>query len=118
MKFIAAFIVFAIVVWVIERVATKLLRVEKRKISDTPGKKIDQWGRGIIVVIFLGTCAFVLDQDESVIRVFWIFYFILLFGFEAFMKWKFLKNSKQYVVTLILLMVSLAFVLSVNFFLI
>lgn len=30
----------------------KLLGVEKKRISETPGRKIDAWGRGIILVIF------------------------------------------------------------------
>ncbi|MBD3107528.1 DUF4181 domain-containing protein [Bacillus sp. AGMB 02131] len=117
MQFITLFIVFAILVLLIERAATKLLRVEKRKISETPAKRIDQWGRAIIVIIFLGTYWFVLDKDINVQKGFWIFYFTVLFGFQAFMEWKYLKNSKQYVVSLILLMLLVTFVYVLVFFL-
>lgn len=34
---------------------------------------------------------------------YWIIYLILLLGFQSILEWKFLKNSKQYITTLIFL---------------
>ena len=39
----------------LEKGINKLLGVEKKKVSETSGKKVDRWGRGIILILFLCT---------------------------------------------------------------
>lgn len=97
--------VFLIILIIIsENGVNKLLGVKKEKISETPGKRIDLWGRGIILIISLCTLPFVINKDISITKWFWIFYFIILFGFQAILEWKFLKHSKQYITSLIFLL--------------
>ena len=45
--------VLVILVVLLEKGINKILGVEKRKVSETSGKKVDQWGRGIILILFL-----------------------------------------------------------------
>lgn len=98
-------IVLAIFGFLLEKLLNKLLGVEKRKISETPGKKVDQWGKGIIAVIFLCCFLFVVQNKMTLnLKWYWIVYFTINFGFQSFLEWKYLKNSNQYIVTLIFLM--------------
>ena len=86
----------------LEKGINKLIGVEKKKISETSGKKVDRWGRGIILVIFLSTLPFVVTWT-NIIKWYWIVYLVLLLGFQSFLEWKYLKKSNQYVTTLFFL---------------
>ncbi|OCA90327.1 hypothetical protein A8F95_21240 [Bacillus wudalianchiensis] len=86
----------------LEKLINKLLGVEKKKISTTSGKNIDRRGRIILAVIFLCTLPFVITKGINSNKWYWIVYLILLLGFQAILEWKHL-NSKQYVSTLIFL---------------
>ncbi len=117
MGFWVLIIVLAILVFLLEKIINKLLGVEKKKISETSGKKVDRWGRGIILVIFLCTLPFVITKDTNVMKWYWILYFILLLGFQSILEWKYLKDSKQHVTTLIFLMLSVIIMYNIEFFL-
>ncbi|WP_416116802.1 DUF4181 domain-containing protein [Peribacillus butanolivorans] len=106
MRFLVLIIVLIILGFLLEKIINKLLGVENKKISETSGKKVDRWGRGIILVIFLCTLPFVITKDTNVMKWYWILHLILLLGFQSILEWKYLKNSKQYVTTLIFLMLS------------
>ena len=111
------FIVLVILmILLIEKVIFKLFGVEKKRISETSGKNIDRWGNGIILVIFLCTLPFVIEKDINVMKWYWILYFILSLGFQSVMEWKYLKNSKQYVTTLIFLMLSVIIMFNIEYF--
>ncbi|QNU07187.1 DUF4181 domain-containing protein [Peribacillus butanolivorans] len=105
-RFLVLIIVLIILGFLLEKIINKLLGVENKKISATSGKKVDRWGRGIILVIFLCTLPFVITKDTNVMKWYWILHLILLLGFQSILEWKYLKNSKQYVTTLIFLMLS------------
>ncbi|MCO0599817.1 DUF4181 domain-containing protein [Peribacillus butanolivorans] len=105
-RFLVLIIVLIILGFLLEKIINKLLGVENKKISETSGKKVDRWGRGIILVIFLCTLPFVITKDTNVMKWYWILHLILLLGFQSILEWKYLKNSKQYVTTLIFLMLS------------
>lgn len=98
------FLVVLVILGLLEKPSNKLLGVEKKKISETPGKKVDRWGRGIILAVFLCALPFVIDADVYVMKWFLIFYFIILFGFQLVLEWKYLRTSKQYVTTFIFLL--------------
>ena len=111
-------LIIALVIWVflLEKIINKLLGVKKKKISETSGKKADRWGRGIILVIFLCTLPIVISKDINLMKWYWILYFVLLLGLQSILEWKFLKNSKQYVTTLIFLMLSIIIFYNIEYF--
>jgi hypothetical protein len=115
--FLVVIIVLIILLFLLEKIINKLLGVEKKKISETSGKNVDRWGRGIILVIFLCTLPFVITKDINVMMWYWILYLILLLGFQSILEWKYLKNSKQYVTTLIFLMLSVIIMYNIEYFL-
>ncbi|ASK63904.1 hypothetical protein CFK37_17950 [Virgibacillus phasianinus] len=82
---------------------------KKKEISETLGKNVHRWGMviiGVISIYFL----FSLDIfNENVMKWFWLSFIIIAQSFQSFMEWKFLKGSKQYVVSLIVLMLGLIY---------
>ena len=110
------FIIIIIISLFINKFLTKWLGVEKKeKISETSGKNIDRWGRGLILLIFLCPLPYVIEEDINVIKWYMCF-FIVSFGFQSFMEWKYLKTSKQYVITLTYLLFALVIMYNVDYF--
>ena len=104
-------IILFLVVFLVEKALNKFLGVKKQRISRTPGKKIDRWGKTIIVIPFLVAIPFVvLSESSTIMKGFWILYMILLIGFQAFLEWKYLKNSKQYITTVVILVLAVLFI--------
>ncbi len=99
----------------LEKGINKLIGVEKKKISETSAKSINRWGRGIILVISLSTLPFVMTMDINIIKWYWIAYFVILFGFQSFLEWKYLKESKQYITTLIFLIAGVIFMYNIEY---
>ena len=110
-------IILSILFFFFEKVVNKLLGVKRQKVSDTPGRKVDRWGRGITVVIFF-CIAIPYFMINSHVPWKWYFILLLLFtiGFQAILEWKYIKNSKQYASTLIILIVSLILMFNIDFF--
>ena len=109
-------ILVILMVLLMEKVIFKLFGVEKKRISETSGKNIDRWGRSIIFLIVLCTLPFVVVKDINVMKWYLILYFTLSLGFQSVMEWTYLKNSKQYVTTLIYLMLSVIIVFNIEYF--
>ncbi|WP_421378480.1 DUF4181 domain-containing protein [Bacillus salacetis] len=105
MKFISFIVITAVVFWLIERLLTMWLGKDKRKISDTDGKLLDRWGRGVILLIALVMLNKVQQMPDSrqAMNIYWMSFAILILGFQSYMQWKFLKGSKEYLKTLIFL---------------
>lgn len=85
----------------LEFVLKKWLKVEKVKISVTEGKNINRWGRGIILVVGLVMLPFVISMSFWPMLWFWIIYYSVLSLFDAFLQWKYARESKEYIMTLI-----------------
>ncbi|WP_345240357.1 DUF4181 domain-containing protein [Pontibacillus salipaludis] len=108
MNFIALLLVLSILVFMVEKITNKILRVEKVKLSETSGKNIDRFGRGVILLIFVTTLWFVLKNDSTMItKLYFMTYITFLFGFQAIMEFIFIKGSKQYISTVVLLVITL-----------
>ncbi|MFL0366231.1 DUF4181 domain-containing protein [Pseudobacillus sp. 179-B 2D1 NHS] len=116
MKFLMFIILLAILVITLEKTINKLLGVEKKRISETPAKNIDRWGKIIILCSFLCALWFVVIKDIHIIKWFWTSYFFILLGFQALLEWKYLKNSKQYVSTLIFLIIAVIIISNMEHF--
>lgn len=116
MRVLGLILILLILGFLLEQIINKLLGVKKKKVSETPGRKIDRWGRGILVVVFLCGFSFVIEADRSVIKWFWISYLIILLGFQALLEWKYLKDSNQYVTTFIFLLLGVALIYNMEYF--
>ena len=84
----------------------------RRKVSETEGKYIQRWGLVVIAIIGFSSIFFVFDiLDTNVMKWFWLFFLILTVGFHSFIEWKFLRESKEYMVSLIVLMIGVIYIL-------
>ena len=116
LKLLVFFIVLIVFVLLLEKILNRLLGVEKKKISETPGKNVDRWGRCIILIFFLCTLPFFIMGDAPFIKWYWIVYVIILFGFQSILEWKYLKSSKQYITTLVFLILTITFLYNLEYF--
>jgi hypothetical protein len=95
-------VILFLVVFLIEKMTEKFLGVKRKKISETPGKSVDRWGRTIILIIFLVGYFFALTKESfDILKWHWVLFFTALTGFQVILEWKYLKESKQYISTLI-----------------
>ena len=98
----AVLIVLAIVVVSIENQVEKFLGVKRRDISENPGKIVQRWGRTIIVVFFIFSYfSATIQESDVLLNNYWFVLIVTLMGFQVILGWKYLKESKQYILTLI-----------------
>ena len=117
MRLLVFFIVLLMIVFLLEKIINKLLHVKTKKLSETSGKKIDRWGRGIILVISLCSLPLYFVYDTlNAIKWYWITFSTLLFGFQSILEWKYIKNSKQYVATIIFLIFTIISIYNIEYF--
>ena len=48
LKLLVFFIVLIVFVLLLEKILNRLLGVRKKKISETPGKNVDRWGKEVL----------------------------------------------------------------------
>ncbi|RKP53122.1 DUF4181 domain-containing protein [Cohnella endophytica] len=96
----------------IELTIKKYFLVEElNKISDTDGKNINRWVKGLLAFISLFIFFFVLDTTNiNTLKWFWLILFLVAMGQHAFMEWRYLKGSKEYITSLIKLAVGLIYI--------
>ncbi|MCT2536214.1 DUF4181 domain-containing protein [Aquibacillus koreensis] len=88
-----------------------LIGEEKKKISETAGKNVYRIGMGIFGLIGILTVIIALDlSDNNSMKWFWSIFITLILGFQSFMDWKFHKNSKEYIVPLIVLVLGIVYI--------
>ncbi|MBM7602564.1 membrane protease YdiL (CAAX protease family) [Metabacillus crassostreae] len=116
MNLVLLLLILVLIIFVTEKLTYKILGVQKKNIDDIRGENIDRWGRGIILVIFLCTLWFVSNKDsDNIMKLFWMAYFTLLFGFQAVMEFIFIKDSKQYMGTAIILILGLIIIYNLDY---
>lgn len=116
MNLVLLLLILVLIIFLTEKLTYKILGVQKKKIAETRGKNIDRWGRAIILVIFLSTLWFVFNKDsDNILKLYWMVYLTFLLGFQAVMEFIFIKDSKQYMGTTILLILSLIIIYNLDY---
>lgn len=105
MNYFIFFLFFSLVFFALERGLVKVFGIKRKSLSETAGKKIDQWGRGILLVVHLSVLLFILQMELN-IKWYLISFFITSFGFQMVLEWVYLKKTKQHILTLIYLVIS------------
>ncbi|MDV2884498.1 DUF4181 domain-containing protein [Alkalihalophilus pseudofirmus] len=101
MKFFLYLIIVAFIIFLVERVLRKKLGVKHRYVSETSGKKIYNWVKlGMLIVFIIGLIPVVSLDEFGELFLWYIFSNLILSNaFDTFMEWKYLKRSKQYVIS-------------------
>ncbi|MGD6942892.1 DUF4181 domain-containing protein [Cytobacillus gottheilii] len=105
MNYFIFFLFFSLVFFALERGLVRVFGIKRKSLSETAGKKIDQWGRGILLVVHLSVLLFVLQMELN-IKWYLISFFITSFGFQMFLEWVYLKKTNQHILTLIYLVIT------------
>lgn len=115
MKVIAFFVALFILAFILEKILIKLFGIKKKKIADTPGKKVDFWGRIIIVIIFVSSILFVyLHHSDYVFKWSIMIYFTILYGFQAITEYIYMKETKQHITSIFFLIMMLVFFYNID----
>ena len=107
--YIIVIIVISILIFTSDLIIKRSLGITKtEKVTDPSAKKVDRWGRVLIVCIAVFMFLFVIGKDMIYMKGFYIGMTVLSLGFQAFLEWKYLNNSKQFIATLLFLIVAVA----------
>jgi hypothetical protein len=94
----------------------KWLNIKRVKLSETSAKGIDRWGRGVILIVAICFIPFTVGTlDPNKILWFWIVYLSVLTAFQAYLQWKYIRKSKEYILTLAFLPIGIAALLTISY---
>jgi di/tricarboxylate transporter len=114
MRFLLFIGILLALIFLMETILVKFFGIEKKKLSESPGKKTDKRGRNVIMVvsiIFLLIIGFNDPADELFIA-FGIFNAVAAFGYQAAMEWIYLRETKQHILSLACLLFIVIFLLN------
>lgn len=105
--------IFGLIVSILDALSRKWLATgEYRKISETDGKKVDRWIRGILL-LFAFSLLFYIDLNNfDALKGLFIFFSIIGLGFQAVMEWKYLEG-KKHVASFLLMVISVLAILGI-----
>lgn len=96
---------FALVIFTsfFEKLVRRWLGIEKVSGSKRYANRSHRWGATLIGLSFFIITLFYLEPALPVatITVFFVAFVGVSYGFDAFMQWKFLVNSREYIITII-----------------
>ncbi|WP_263458239.1 DUF4181 domain-containing protein [Sutcliffiella rhizosphaerae] len=79
----------------------KIFKIKRVKMTNPIGKKVDLWGRIIIVLIFFALTPVISIMYEDYMHYFIMGAFLVIMFFETFVEWKYNKESKGYITHLL-----------------
>ncbi|WP_188456902.1 DUF4181 domain-containing protein [Virgibacillus oceani] len=91
-----------------------LFKENRNKLSDTDGKKIYIFGMTILLVVSFGFMITFIDSEKAFIWT--VTCILLVFSiFQSFMEWRYIKESKQFIIPVILIAVGMLCIYGVFF---
>lgn len=105
MEFISTVIGLIILLFGVEKITIKMLSIERKKLSETAGRRINRWGKLILLMIILGSLWFSIGSSDTIQMLFLLITLAVIFGYQAVMEFIFIRNLRQYIATTILLIV-------------
>ncbi|MCR8658789.1 DUF4181 domain-containing protein [Paenibacillus endoradicis] len=88
--------------WILRK---KIVGTDREELTEA-GKKVNIWGKIVLTIIIFTTIIFLFSVDilaGEVMKWFWMVVIIMGLGFQTFIDWKYLKDSIEYIVSLIVL---------------
>lgn len=84
---------------------------ERGKVSETSGKNIQRIGYVTLLIIAFSCIYFIDIMDESVMKWFWLYFYTITIGFHLCLDWVYLRDTNEYLVSLILLIIGVSYIL-------
>ncbi|QHT46218.1 DUF4181 domain-containing protein [Bacillus sp. SB49] len=109
MDILLFFISAGLFMYLLDKYLHRWLGVNKVDLSTTKAWRVERWGSRLFFILFL---LLLWSIDRTVENGFWLFIsgIVAFNSFHALLEWMYIKNSRQFVVTL-LLMVSVLLLL-------
>lgn len=107
MEFIATVIGLIILLFVIEKITTKVFSIKKEKVSGSTDNRIDRWERIIFFLLFLIILWFMTGSSDTQAMLYLLINLSLIYGYQAVKKFFFVRESRQYISAIVLLLVVL-----------
>ena len=114
MSFLIIIVLLILVVVLVGKMIDTFLGIKRKQLSETPGKRIDRWGKTIILFIFL--VLNVISESDALKMWSLLLFLPTLLVFEVILEWKYVKESKQYIATLINSTITIIFLIGVYFY--
>ncbi len=107
-EFIMLTLIFMGMFYILDKLLRKWLRIEKQEISSPVGKHILKWGTRIFIAL---SFLFIIIFNENIIlfKVSIILCLVMQSSFQAFIEWKYLTNSREYIHTIIISVLGLIY---------
>ena len=90
-------------------VSALIVGENKRKVSETDGKYIEIFGTIFLLIISFGSLYFLDFMNPDVMKWFWLCTLTIILGFHTFLEWYFIRESREYEVSLITLVVGIIY---------
>lgn len=114
MIFIATVIGLFILLFVVELGINNILSIEKEKVSETSGKRVYYWGHMLLFGFLLVLFWLMLESSDMQKMFYLTSYLVVLFGYQSIMEFIFIKESRQYISSLVLFIVVLVIMLNIE----
>jgi hypothetical protein len=101
----------AIALLLVDVVVRKALNIKRVKLTDPKAKKIDMFGRILCVILIFVTFPPLLDNEVISLKYLFIIFFVALLSFQAILQYIYIKESKEYIITLLM---SVVFIVMFN----
>ncbi|TYS68207.1 DUF4181 domain-containing protein [Sutcliffiella horikoshii] len=114
MTFVWLMLTIAVALIFIDVVGRKLLGIKRAKLTDPKGKKIDLLGRVICVILAFVLYPTFIETEVLEMNYLFIIFFTVLFCFQAIIQYIYIKESKEFIITLLMNIVFVVFLFNID----
>ncbi|NMH74243.1 DUF4181 domain-containing protein [Bacillus sp. RO2] len=114
MTFVWMMLTIAVALVIVDVVLRKLLGIKRAKLTDPKGKKIDLFGRIICAILIFILYPAVIETGVLQLKHLFVIFFTVLFCLQAIIQFIYIKESKEYIITLLINVVFVAFLLNID----
>ncbi|ART77075.1 hypothetical protein B4U37_13900 [Sutcliffiella horikoshii] len=114
MTFVWLMLTIAVALVFVDVAVRKLLGIKRAKLTDPKGKKIDVLGRIICVILVFITYPAVIETGVLQIEHLFVIFFTVLFCLQAIIQYLYIKESKEFIITLLMNVVFVVFLLNID----
>ena len=114
MAFVWLMLTIAVTLVFIDVVVRKLLGIKRAKLTDPKGKKIDMLGRIICAILIFIMYPAVIETGVLQLKHLFVIFFTLLFWLQAIIQYIYINESKEYIITLLINVVFVAFLFNID----
>ncbi|WP_226679885.1 DUF4181 domain-containing protein [Sutcliffiella horikoshii] len=114
MTFVWIMLTIAVALVFIDVAVRKLLGIKRVKLTDPKGKKIDLIGRIICAILIFILYPAVIETGVLQMKHLFILFFTVLFSFQAIIQYIYIKESKEFFITLLMNVVFVVFLFNID----